>query len=123
LSRFLLSLRHVPDDERQEVHALMEAHDIACYDTPPGLFGITAGAIWLKSADDHARARKLMDAYQGERAQRVRAAWQEARERGEAETFLAALCRQPLKFAAIIIGSIFVLMVLFAPLVVFFRLS
>src|SRR5690554_1999461 len=117
MARRLLNLRQVPDDEREDIHALMEANGIVCYTTPPGPFGISAGAIWLKDGDDHARARQLMDAYQDERAKRVRVAWQEARARGEADTLFAALCRQPQKFAAIIIGSVFVLMVLFAPLV------
>ncbi len=123
MARRLMNLRHVPDDEREDIHALMKANGIACYTTPPGLFGLSAGAIWLKDGDDHARARELMDAYQAERARQARAAWQEARERGEAETVVTTLRQHPLKFAAVVFGSVFVLMVLFAPLVVLFRLS
>ncbi|RFF27060.1 MULTISPECIES: DUF6164 family protein [unclassified Wenzhouxiangella] len=121
MPRLLLNLRNVPDDEIEEVRSLMNEHGIECYDTPPGPFGITAGGIWLKDPDDYARARELMDSYQAERAERARAQWQAAHERGEAETLSSIIRRHPLKTLLIVAGSIFVLMVLFSPLVVFFR--
>jgi hypothetical protein len=122
LPRLLLNLRHVPDDEVAEVRALMDEHGIDCYDTPPGPFGITAGGIWLKEPDDYARARELMDAYQAERGERARAAWRIARDRGEAETIWSSIRRRPLKALLVVAGSLFILMVLFAPLVVLLRL-
>jgi len=121
--RLLLNLRNVPDDEIDEVRDLMERHGIECYDTPPGPFGITAGAIWLKDPDDHARARGLMDAYQAERRARARACWEMARAKGESETLLASIRRRPFKALLILAGSLLVLMALFAPLVVFFRVG
>jgi len=119
--RLLLNLRNVPDDEINEVRSLMDRHGIECYDTPPGPLGITAGGIWLKDPDDYARARELMDAYQAERGNRARAAWEAAREKGEADTLWSSVRRHPLKALLIVAGSLFVLMVLFAPVVVFFR--
>lgn len=121
MPRLLLNLRNVPDDEIDEVRAMMDEHGIECYDTPPGPFGITAGGIWLKNPDDYARARELMDAYQEERADRMRAEWLSARDRGEAETLGSAVRRHPLKALLIAAGCVFILMVLFSPLVVFFR--
>lgn len=121
MPRLLLNLRNVPDDEIDEVRALMDEHGIECYDTPPGPFGITAGGIWLKNADDYTRARELMDGYQDERRARARAEWQAARDRGETETLASVARRHPLKTTLIVLGSIFVLMVLFSPLVVLFR--
>lgn len=121
MPRLLLNLRHVPDDEIDDVRDLMEAHNIECYDTPPGPFGITAGGIWLKNPDDYPRARELMDGYQRERAERARADLEAARERGEADTLRSSVRRHPLKTALVVLGSIFVLMVLFSPLVVLFR--
>lgn len=121
MPRLLLNLRHVPDDEIEDVRELMRDHHIECYDTPPGPFGITAGGIWLQDPDDYPRARELMDRYQRERRERARAEWERARERGEAETLGSSVRRHPLKTALIVIGSIFVLMVLFSPLVVLFR--
>jgi hypothetical protein len=123
MPKLLLNLRHVPDDEAADVRQLMRDHHIECYETPPGPFGITAGGIWLKQPDDYARARELMNAYQQERATRARSQWQRARERGEADTLVSSIRRHPLKTLLIVAGSVFVLMVLFAPLVVLFRLD
>ena len=122
LPRLLLNLRHVPEDEVEEVRALMREHGIDCYDTPPGPLGITAGGIWLREPDDYDRAKALMDAYQEERGANARARWREARERGEVETLMSTVRRHPLRSLLILAGSVFVLMVLFAPLVVLFRL-
>lgn len=123
MPRLLLNLRNVPDDEAEDVRALMVEHGIECYDTPPGPFGITAGGIWLKDPDDYSRARELMDDYQQARASRNREAWRTARERGEADTVVSTIRRYPLRTLLIVAGSVFVLMVLFAPLVVLFRVA
>lgn len=123
MPKLLLNLRHVPDDEADEVRALMSERGIQCYETPPGPFGITAGGIWLKDPDDYARARELMDDYQEKRAIRMREAYNAARERGETETVGSTVRRNPLRTLLVVAGSIFVLMVLFAPLVVLFRLA
>lgn len=123
MPRLLLNLRNVPDDEVDEVQALMAEHGIACYSTPPGPFGITAGGIWLRHPEDYDYARELMDDYQAERAKLARAAWQSAREKGEHGTLTSTIRRHPLRMLLILIGSIFVLMVLFAPLAVLFRVT
>lgn len=119
--RLLLNLRNVPDDEIEEVRSLMDEHGIDCYDTPPGPFGITAGGIWLKDPDDYSRARELMDEYQRERGERMRAQWQRAQAHDEAPTLASTVRSHPLRTLLIVVGSIFVLMVLFSPLVVLFR--
>lgn len=121
MPRLLLNLRNVPEDEIDEVRSLMDEHGIECYDTPPGPFGITAGGIWLKDPDDYARARELMDDYQRERETRMRAEWQRAHEQDEAPTLASTIRRHPLRTLLIVAGSVFVLMVLFSPLVVLFR--
>lgn len=122
MPRLLLNLRHVPDDEIDDVRALMREHHIDCYDTPPGPFGITAGGIWLREPDDYDRAKALMDDYQAERGAAARERLRRARESGEAETLMGTIRRHPVRLVLILAGSVFVLMVLFAPLVVLFRL-
>jgi hypothetical protein len=121
MPRLLLNLRNVPDDEIEDVRSLMDDHGIGCYDTPPGPFGITAGGIWLKDSDDYARARELMDEYQAQRAARARSEWHDARAQGEHDTLASILRRHPLRALLVVLGSVFVLMVLFAPVIVFFR--
>lgn len=117
MPRLLLNLRDVPDDEIDDVLALMAGHDIECYETPRGPFGITAGALWLRRAADYPRARELMDQYQHERTERARARRQEVALRGDADTLWSYARRHPLRVVLVLAGSLFVLMVLFAPLI------
>lgn len=116
MPKLLLNLRHVPEDEASEVLALMDAHRIEVYQTPPGPFGITAGGIWLKREDDHPRARELMDVYQAERASKARADYAQARREGRAETLWQRIREQPLKTLVYIGFAIFILLVFFTPL-------
>lgn|SRR5690625_3616506 len=69
----LINLRNVPDDEADEVRQVLAAHQIDFYETPANRWGISAGAIWLRDDSQLAKARQLMDEYQRERQQRVRA--------------------------------------------------
>ncbi len=117
MSKLLLNLRNVPEDEADEVLELMGRHAIECYQTPPGPLGITAGGIWLRERDDYPRARELMDDYQAERAKRARAEYEQAVREGRAETFWTAIRRHPLKTIAFIGLALFILMIFFAPMI------
>ena len=59
MSQLLLNLRHVPEDEADEVRALLERNAIAWYETEPNRWGISAGAIWVREDDQFERARAL----------------------------------------------------------------
>ncbi len=96
----LLNLRHVPEDEAEEVRALLDAQAIAYYETQPGPWGISMGAIWIKDATDAQRAQQLLDEYSQERQQRMRAAWEAARQEGRADTLAQQLRRYPLRTVA-----------------------
>ena len=43
MTTLLLNLRQVPDDEAEEVRALLNEHRIAFYETTPSLWGISPG--------------------------------------------------------------------------------
>ena len=60
----LFPLRNVPDDEAEEVRALLGTHGIDFYETPASAFGISAGAIWLRDEAQLQVARQLIDDYQ-----------------------------------------------------------
>ncbi len=80
----LMSLRHVPDDEAEEIRALFEAHEVRYYETPPSRWGISMGGFWVHDADEAARARSLLAEYQRQRLQSQREAYEGRRLRGEA---------------------------------------
>lgn len=97
MARQLLNLRNVPEDEAEDVRAFLDAHRIEYYETPPSLWGLFMGGIWIPRNEDYPRARALMDDYQARRAAAARAAYAARRRAGQADTLLSTLRRQPLK--------------------------
>lgn len=95
MSKLLFNLRNVPDDEAEEVRALLESNGIRTYETRPSPFGVSSGAIWLRDVDQHVLAKQLLDAYQMERMQRVRAEIESARREGRIPSLVAAVRAQP----------------------------
>lgn len=106
MSKLLLNLRNVADDEIADVTALLDRAGIAHYRTEPSPWGISFGGIWIRDDDDHARAKALMGEYQQARAERVRAERQAALADGSAETFTTLLRRRPLFVLAVLAGMI-----------------
>lgn len=105
----LLNLRHVPDDEAQEVRELLDANQIPWYETEPNRWGISAGAIWIADDKDALKAGELMAGYQTERKIRARAEQEAARLEGTVETFWSQARRQPMRLIMILFGiAIFV---------------
>ncbi len=102
MRHLLLNLRDVPDDEADEVRALLAEHAIAFYETEPNRWGISAGGLWTRDADDAAKAKPLLADYQRERAERMREAHDQARRDGTAPTFWRSLRGQPVQVAAIL---------------------
>lgn len=98
MSKILFRLRHVPDDEAEEVRNLLDENGIGFFETSPGNWGISMPAIWVNEDTDYERARLLLDAYQKERSQRVKEEYELSRERGEAKTTWQAFLESPLKF-------------------------
>jgi hypothetical protein len=109
MPKLLLNLRHVPDDESEEVGALLDAHQIAWYQTPPNRWGISAGGIWIRDEADFPRARAAMDVYQAQRAERVRAEWAKAKASGTAPSLLDVVRANPLGMLATAVAILLLL--------------
>lgn len=116
MARLLMSLRHVPADEAEEVRELLRQHGVSFYETPPGRWGISAGGIWLHPGEDAGRARTLLDGYQLERRNRARMEREERRARGEEESFQTRLKQNPLGTLLRLAGIILVLYLFSLPL-------
>ena len=106
MARLLLNLRNVPDDEIEDVCALLDANGIAHYRTNPSPFGISFGGIWVSEDAEHPRARALMDDYQQARGERVRGERAQALHDGTAETFTSQLRRRPIFVLLVLAGMI-----------------
>ena len=98
MSKLLLKLRNVPDDEANEVRALLESHDIEYFETSAGNWGISMPGLWLHKPTDFKRARTLINIYQAARASRAREHYLALREVGNAPTTWQLLRKRPLVF-------------------------
>ncbi|HEY7906301.1 MAG TPA: DUF6164 family protein [Wenzhouxiangella sp.] len=114
--RLLLNLRNVPDDEVDEVLALLTEHHIEHYVTPAGPFGISGGGIWVRDIEDCDRAKALFDEYQEQRAVRAADEKAKAKARGEQESVWSLWRRRPGHVALMLILSAMILMIFFAPM-------
>ena len=112
----LLNLRHVPDDEADEIRALLDAQRIAYYETAPNRWGISAGAIWIRDERDAQVAKSALSRYQEQRRERVRAEHAAARLDGSAPTWWSTLRAEPMRVIAILIAIACVIALAFWPL-------
>lgn len=114
MSRLLIKLRDVPDDEIQEIRHLLREHRIDFYETEAGPWGISAPAIWVNDEHQYDRAKALMDNYQENRFREKRAEYEKLRRARQHRTFLQNLLENPLRV---------ILYSLIAGLIVYFTIS
>lgn len=117
MAKLLLNLRNVPDDESDDVRAMLEAHRIAFYETRPSLWGVSAGGIWVTEASDFAEAKRLLADYQQQRGDRVRAEYAAAKRAGTAETFASVLRAEPGRVALVVLAIVLLLGLVALPVV------
>lgn len=117
MSKLLLNLRYVLDDEIEDVRAMLDEHRIGYYETQPSRWGISHGGIWIREDGDLPRAKQLMADYQASRQARVRAENEAARRDGTAETFMDVLREQPLRVVLIALAILVLLGLVALPAV------
>jgi len=105
----LYSLRHVPDDEAQELRDLLEKNHIDFYESEPGNWGISAGAFWLRTDDQLGEAKRLVAAYQQQRAELAQQEYQRLRREGKLPTFTDNLKQRPLQLLLALAAILFIL--------------
>jgi hypothetical protein len=109
MAKLLMNLRNVPDDEADDVRAMLETEKISFYETRPSMWGVSAGGIWITEDADFADARRAMDVYQQQRATRARAEYAAARQAGTADTFISLLRADPARVVMSLLGILFAL--------------
>ena len=121
MAKLLLNLRHVPDDEADDVRAFLDAARIEHYETRPGPFGISAGGIWVRNDADVPEAKRRMAEYQRQRAERVRSEHAQAVRDGTAETFSDIARANPLRVALIVVAIALLLGLMALPAILIGR--
>ncbi|MGD2083231.1 MAG: DUF6164 family protein [Chromatiales bacterium] len=115
----LYSLRAVPEDEAEELRALLASEGIVFHETTGGLLGLGTPGIWLTDARDLQRARALIAAYQRERRDTRRAEYERLREQGRERRLVHILREDPLRF---LLYLAVVLAVLYLSVIPFWKL-
>jgi hypothetical protein len=112
MSKLLLNMRQVPEDEADEVRAMLREARLEFYETQPSRWGISYGGIWITRDDDIAEARRLMAGYQDARREHARAERATALREGTAETFADVVRREPLRVLLTVLGILAMLSLL-----------
>jgi len=97
MAALLFKLRGVPDDEAEEVRALLTASGIEHYETPGGNWGISMPAIWVRDDSRLSEARALIDEYQRERQQRMRQEYERLKREGRHPTVIDKIKEDPVQ--------------------------
>ncbi|CAN5687145.1 DUF6164 family protein [soil metagenome] len=106
MSKLLLNLRMVPEDEAEDVRGFLDAHRIEYYETEPSRWGISFGGIWVTHDADLAKAKRLMADYQSTRREAALAARAAALRDGSGETFADIVRQQPLRVLLTIVAIV-----------------
>jgi hypothetical protein len=91
-------LRGVPEDEAQQVKALLNQNNILFYETFPGNWGISTPALWLKDESQLSKAGTLLDEYQQQRQAESKAEFQKLLAEGKNKTILDSFKQHPFRF-------------------------
>lgn len=111
----IFNLRNVPDDEAEEICALLEAQHIDFYETPAGRWGMSSPGLWVNDEAQVAAAKQLIAQYQQERTVRARQLYAEQKAQGQHLTLWASVKLHPLRVIAALLVLGFVLYVSVGP--------
>lgn len=117
MSALLFKLRNVPDDEADDIRALLDEQNIDIYETTAGNWGISMPAMWVQHDEDLAAGKSLIKAYQVQRAATSRAAYNEKKRLGQTPSIWQSFAKRPLASLGIILFCVFVLYVMISPFV------
>jgi hypothetical protein len=117
MAKLIFSLRNVPEDEANDIRALLGANDIEFYETPPGNWGISSPGIWLKHNDDSQQAKQLIEAYQQQRSIAERDKYRQLRREGKHRTIVDVIKEDPLRAVVYIAIVALVLYVSIKPFI------
>jgi hypothetical protein len=111
----LFKLRDVPNDEADEIRELLTKNNIKYYETPPSMWGISAGAIWLKDEHQLENAKGLIEKYQRDRSIKIREEYEHLKREGKAKTIIDKIKEGPVQFIIYLLLLLFILYVSIKP--------
>ena len=115
MAELLFKLRSVPDDEAEDIRQLLSEHEIDFYETHAGGWGVAMPGIWLHDDVRLDEAKRLIAAYQQERAIRARAAYNKLKEEGRQQTVADKIAEHPFQVLLLTLALLFVLYISLRP--------
>ncbi|MBN1377719.1 MAG: hypothetical protein JXA04_00630 [Gammaproteobacteria bacterium] len=94
----LFKLNGVPDDEADEIRALLSQNDIPYYETSAGNWRISLAAIWLNDEDCFDQAKKLIEEYQTKRSTQAQQEYSQSEAEGNNLSFLNRFLQEPFRY-------------------------
>ncbi|MDX8383956.1 MAG: DUF6164 family protein [Ghiorsea sp.] len=119
MAALLFKLRSVEDDEAEEVRALLTEHAIDFYETTNGRWGLGYAAIWLHQDTDLSQGKELIKAYQQQRGEAARAAYEQRCQEGEQATMWDVCKERPVQVLAVLLGALVIASLTRLPFVFF----
>ncbi|MBX2882577.1 MAG: hypothetical protein KTR32_21685 [Granulosicoccus sp.] len=119
MAHLIFRLRHVPDDEAEEIRQLLNNAHIDFYETDAGNWGISMPGLWLSDPEDSERAKTLIDDYQLKRAQRMRLKAESDAASGQARTLSSAFRERPLYTAGLLVFCVALIYFMTKPFIGF----
>ena len=119
MATHLMSMRGVPEDEMEEICALLDQNNISHYVTTPGNWMISAGAIWITDHEQLSQAHELLNEYQQQRQQKAKEEYIRSRLSGEQASLLDRIIDNPLRFIGYLVIIIFILYISLIPFIDF----
>ena len=110
----IFNLRHVPDDEAQDVRELLLDNNIEFHESSAGILGMSVPSLWVVNEEQADKARELIDEYQQLRQKRIQEEYR-LKKRTSTDMFKESPVRYLGSILAIILICYFVLY-LFAKL-------
>ncbi len=117
MAKLLFRLGGVPEDEADEVRALLEEHDFECYETQEGRWKIGVAAIWIIDDSEFDAARRLIEALQKERYESLAEQRQIVQDRGFLGNLWHSFWYRPLQFLVYLIAIGIVLAITVWPFI------
>ena len=98
MNTILFRLGDVPEDEADDIRALLDQNEIDWFETAPRMFGLSPPSIWLRNKGQLEQARELINHYQAERFKHMRDEYEQASLAGTVPTLLDKLAADPFRF-------------------------
>ena len=110
-----MNLRHVPDDEAEEIRELFHQHEVPFYETPPSRWGISMGGFWVHDDDEALRAQALLENYHQQRRQIQRERYSQEFAEGRVAGFWQRLRHKPITTLAACLAILVMLLFTLIP--------